>query len=163
MEVCENQLLDEQRPRTHAAGGDASYLNALLVDLDPTAQTLLRACFERRDYAAGEHVLKVGERTRDLHVIASGRADVLIQGGTIRLAGVNAGAILGEMGFLDGSPRAADVVAVEPLVSLTLSRESFDALSQQHPEVAHQILQILCKELASRLRFLHQLISRERA
>lgn len=163
LEICENQLLDEQRPRTDAAGGDVSHLNALLVDLDPTAQTLLRGCFERRDYAAGDHVLKVGEKTRDLHVIASGRADVLINGGTIRLAGVNAGAILGEMGFLDGSPRAADVVAVEPLVSLTLSRENFDALGRQHPEVAQQILQILCKELASRLRFLHQLISRERA
>ena len=162
LEVCENQLLDEQRPRTDGFDNNALYLNALLVDLDPTAQTLLRGCFERRDYAAGEHVLKVGEKTRDLHVIASGRADVLIQGGTIRLAGVNAGAILGEMGFLDASPRAADVVAVEPLVSLTLSRESFDTLSQQHPEVAQQILQILCKELASRLRFLHQLISRER-
>ncbi len=163
LEVCENLLLDEQRPCTDAAGGDALHLNALLVDLDPTAQTLLRGCFERRDYAAGEHVLRVGEKTRDLHVIASGRADVLIQGGTIRLAGVNAGAIVGEMGFLDASPRAADVVAVEPLVSLTLSRESFDALGRQHPEVAQQILLILCKELANRLRFLHQLISRERA
>ncbi len=163
LEVCENQLLDEQRPRTDAIGGDASHLDALLVDLDPTAQTLLKGCFERRDYAAGDHVLKVGEKTRDLHVIARGRADVLIHGGTIRLAGVNAGAILGEMGFLDGSPRAADVVAVEPLVSLALSRESFDVLSKQHPEVAQQILQILCKELANRLRYLHQLISRERA
>lgn len=163
LEVCENQLLDEQRPRTDAFDSDVSHLNALLVDLDSTAQTLLRGCFERRDYTAGDHVLKVGEKTRDLHVIASGRADVLIHGGTIRLAGVNAGAILGEMGFLDGSPRAADVVAVEPLVSLTLSRERFNTLSQQHPEVAQQILQILCKELANRLRFLHQLISRERA
>ena len=163
LEFCENQLLDEQRPRTDGHVGNTSYLNALLYDLAPNAQALVRDCFERRDYAAGDHVLKMGEKTRDLHVIASGRADVLIQGGTIRLAGVDAGAILGEMGFLDGSPRAADVVAVEPLVSLTLSRESFDALSQQHPEVAQQILQILCKELASRLRFLHQLISRERA
>jgi SulP family sulfate permease len=163
LEVCENQLLDEQRLRTDAFDSDVSHLNALLVDLDPTAQSLLKGCFERRDYAAGEHVLRFGEKTRDLHVIASGRADVLIQGGTIRLAGVNAGAIVGEMGFLDASPRAADVVAVEPLVSLALSRESFDALSQQHPEVAQQILQILCTELANRLRFLHQLISRERA
>lgn len=163
LEVCENQLLAEQRPRTDAFDIDASHLNALLVDIDPATQTLLRGCFERRDYAAGEHVLRVGEKTRDLHVIASGRADVLIEGGTIRLAGVNAGAILGELGFLDASPRAADVVAIEPLVSLTLSRESFDALGRQHPEVAQQILQILCKELANRLRFLHQLISRERA
>ena len=69
-------------------------------------------------------------------MIASGRADVLINGGTIRLAGVNAGAILGEMGFLNGSPRAADVVAVEPLVWLTLRRKNFDALCQQHPELA---------------------------
>jgi CRP-like cAMP-binding protein len=138
----------------------ASHLNALLVDLAPAAQTLLKGCFERRDYAVGEYVLRFGEKTRDLHVIASGRADVLIQAGTIRLAGVDAGTIVGEMGFLDASLRAADVVAVEPLVSLALSRESFDAPSQQHPELAQQVLQILCKELANRLRFLHRLISR---
>ncbi|TAG25691.1 MAG: hypothetical protein EAZ37_11815 [Burkholderiales bacterium] len=163
LEHCENLLLGEQRPEKDPAAGDASHLNALLVDLDTSAQTLLRSCFERRNYAAGEYVLRLGEKTRDLHVIASGRADVLIQGGTIRLAGVDAGAILGEMGFLDGSPRAADVVAIEPLVSLTLSRENFDALSQKHPALAQQILQTLCKELANRLRLLHQLISRERA
>ncbi len=163
LEFCENQLLDELRPSTGGSDGDASYLHALLGDLDPIAQARVESCFERRHFAAGQYVLTFGEKTRDLHVIVSGRADVLIQGGTIRLAGVNAGAIFGEMGFLDASPRAADVVAVEPLVSLSMSRENFEALSQQHPEVAQQILQSLCKELANRLRFLHQLISRERA
>lgn len=163
LEVCENQLLDEQRRQFDAHDSDASCLNALLGDLDPTAQALVRECFVRHDYAAGQHVLTFGEKTRDLHVIVSGRADVLIQGGTIRLAGVNAGSILGEMGFLDASPRAADVVAVEPLVSLAMSRERFEVLSQRHPELAQEILQSLCKELAHRLRYLHQLISRERA
>lgn len=163
LEVCENELLDEQRPSADGQDSNVSYLHALVGDLDPAAQALVLDCFARRHYAAGEHVLTKGERTRDLHVVASGRADVLIQGGTIRLAGVNSGAILGEMGFLDASPRAADVVAVEPLVSLMMSRERFETLSQQHPEVAQQIMQSLCTELASRLRLLHQLISRERA
>lgn len=163
LEACENQLLDEQRPRADGHDSNVSHLHALVGDLNPSAQALVLNCFARRDYAAGEHLLTVGEKTRDLHVVASGRADVLIQGGTIRLAGVNSGAILGEMGFLDASPRAADVVAVEPLVSLTMSRENFEVLSRQHPEVAQQIMQSLCKELANRLRFLHQLISRERA
>lgn len=162
LEVAENQLLDEQRPRMDAGDNTVSYLHALVGHLDPVAQALVLNCFARRHYAAGEHVLTMGETTRDLHVVASGRADVLIQGGTIRLAGVNSGAILGEMGFLDASPRAADVVAVEPMVSLTMSREKFEVLSQQHPEVAQQIMQSLCKELANRLRFLHQIIARER-
>jgi SulP family sulfate permease len=163
LEVCENQLLDEQRPHSDGHDSNVSYLQALIGDLDPAAQTLVLDCFERRHYAAGEHVLTTGETTRDLHVVASGRADVLIKAGTIRLAGVNSGAILGEMGFLDASPRAADVVAVEPLVSLTMSRERFEVLSRQHPEAAQQIMQSLCAELANRLRLLHQLISRERA
>ena len=163
LEVCENQLLDEQRPSSNGQDSTVSHLHALIKDLGPNEQALVLDCFARRYYAAGEHVLTKGETTRDLHVVASGRADVLIQGGTIRLAGVNSGAILGEMGFLDASPRAADVVAVEPLVSLTMSRERFDLLNQQHPEVAQQIMQSLCTELANRLRLLHQLISRERA
>lgn len=162
LEVCENQLLDELRPRVEGHDSNTSHLNALLGGLGPSVLALVLGCFERRDYAAGKHVLTQGEQTRDLHVISSGRADVLIQGGTIRLVGVNSGAILGEMGFLDGTPRSADVVATEPLVSHVLSRERFEKLSQQHPEVAQHLLQNLCKELANRLRYLHQLISRER-
>ena len=160
LEACEDQLLAELRPRPDES--NVSTLHALVGDLDAGAQGLVLDCFARRDYAAGEHVLTMGETTRDLHVVASGRADVLIRGGTIRLAGVSSGAVLGEMGFLDATPRAADVVAVEPLVSLTLSREKFEFLSRHHPEVAQQILQSLCTELANRLRFLHQIISRER-
>lgn len=161
LEVCENQLLDELRSRVDGHDSNTAHLNSLLGGLGPTVLALVRGCFERRDYAAGTHVLTQGEQTRDLHVISGGRADVFIQGGTIRLAGVSYGAILGEMGFLDGTPRSADVVATEPLVSHVLSRERFEELSQQHPEVAQHLLQNLCKELANRIRYQHQLISRE--
>lgn len=162
LEVCENQLLDGQRLRADEGDINTLHWDALLNHLTPTAQALVQSCFERRHYAVGAQVLTQGDRTRDLHVIASGRADILIQGGAIRLAGVNSGTIVGEMGFLDGTPRAAHVVAVEPLVSHVLSRERFEALSEQHPEVAQHILEVLCKELANRLRSLHQLIARER-
>ena len=163
LEVCENQLLDAERRVTNGRMDEDLHLSVLLRGLSDAAQTLVRGCLESRHYAVGERVLTQGERSRDLHVIASGRANVMIQGGAIRLAGVSSGAIVGEMGFLDGTPRAADVVAAEPLVSHILSRERFDALSASHPEVAQHMLQNLCMELAARLRALHVLISRERA
>lgn len=165
LEFCENQLLETERtsaPPTPDAPGHILQVSTLLRGLSAHAQAQVQACFETRSYAQGQLVLTKGEHSRELHLIAQGRADVMIQGGTIRLAGVSSGAILGEMGFLDGTPRAADVVAAEALVSHVLRREHFDALSITHPDVAQHILQNLCTEMANRLRSLHVLISRDR-
>jgi anti-anti-sigma regulatory factor len=166
LECCETELLAAMRHEGHtqqAPQAVALQVSALLYGLSDSAQQRVRDCFESRHYATGEHLLIKGETSRDLHLIATGRADVMIQGGTIRLAGVSSGAVLGEMGFLDGTPRAADVVAAQPLVSHILSRDRFDALSLSHPEIAQRMLQNLCAELAGRLRALHVLISRERS
>jgi sulfate permease, SulP family len=166
LEFCENQLLDAEgtsEPHTPHSLGLTLQVSPLLRGLSAQAQAQVQACFETRSYAQGQHILTQGEHSRELHLIAQGRADVMIQGGTIRLAGVSSGAILGEMGFLDGTPRAADVVTAEALVSHVLSREHFEALSVSHPDVAQHMLQNLCTEMASRLRSLHVLISRERS
>jgi SulP family sulfate permease len=163
LEVCENQLLDDLRPRLDGQTDPALHLAPLLGGLEPEAQALVLNCFQSRGYAEGERVITKGEHSRDLHVITHGRADVLIDEGAIRLDSMSCGAVFGEMGFLDGTPRTAHVVATEPLVTHVLNRVRFDELSRSHPGVAQQILQNLCEELAKRLRYLHQLISRERA
>jgi SulP family sulfate permease len=162
LEFCENQLLASLRSDAPVSEDETLRDSPLLAGLDEPARARVRACLEHRSYATGEHVLKQGEHSRDLHLIVQGRADVVIESGTIRLAGFSVGAILGEMGFVNGTPRAADVMATEPVQSLVLSRESFDALSREHPAITQRIMQNLCTELAHRLRSLHPLIARER-
>ena len=81
LEVCENQLLDDLRPRLDGQSDAALHMGTLLDGLEPAAQTLVLSCFQSRCYAVGERVITKGEHSRDLHVITCGRADVLIDGG----------------------------------------------------------------------------------
>lgn len=165
LEHCENQLLAQERNELKRGTDfldDVMKSSGLFAGLGTSAQAQVFACFERRSFAAGDCLMRAGETSRDLHLIESGHADVLIQNRGIRLAGMVAGSVAGEMGFLTNAPRAADVCATQPLVSLVLTRERFDQLSQAHPEVAQQLMQNLCTELSSRLRALHGLVARGR-
>jgi sulfate permease, SulP family len=162
LEFCENRLLEGAERKNAAAPVDALLGSAFVTGLKPEERTLVLACFEQRHYQQGDRMIKKGETSRDLYIIDNGHADVVIADGTIRVAGISAGAIFGEMGFLDGTPRAADVYATRPLVSLVMSRRRFDDLSRSHPAIAQAVMQNLCCELARRLRSLHLLLARER-
>ena len=130
--------------------------------LDSEAHRLMSDCFENRPNETGATIFKNGQLSRDLHLITQGRADVMIAAGKIRVASVCAGSILGEMGFLDGSPRAATVVATEVISSQVLSRERFETLSMLRPDITQKVLQNLCAEMAKRLRSIHTQLARER-
>ena len=162
LEFCENRLLEATQRKNAAAPVDVLLGSAFVSGLKPEDRALVLACFEQRHYQQGDRMIKKGETSRDLHVIDHGHANVVIAEGTIRVAGISAGAIFGEMGFLDGTPRAADVYATGPLVSLAMSRRRFDDLNCSHPAIAQAVMQNLCCELARRLRSLHFLIARER-
>ena len=161
MEYCENQLIASEHQRVKLTVTTALQSSVFFTGLDNASQNYMDDCFEIRNYATGTTILKKGEVSRDLHLITQGRADVTIADGTIRVASVCAGAILGEMGFLDGTPRAADVVATEALESQVLSYARFVALSENHPEITQKVLQNLCTELAKRLRSMHAQLARE--
>jgi len=162
MEHCENQLIAAMYEKNNPSVQNTLQSSVFFDGLDSEAHRLMSDCFESRRYEAGSTIFKKGELSRDLHLITQGRADVVIADGAIRVASVCAGAILGEMGFLDGSPRAATVIATEAVSSQVLNRERFEALSANRPDITQKVLQNLCTELAKRLRSIHTQLARER-
>ena len=68
-----------------------------------------------------------------------------------RVATFTAGMCFGEISFLNGQPRTADVTADEDSLCLELHRTDFDALCSQDPDTAIQLLLLLSGELGSRL------------
>lgn len=162
MEHCENQLIAAMYEKNNPSVQNTLQSSVFFDGLDSEAHRLMSDCFESRRYEAGATIFKKGELLRDLHVITQGRADVVIADGIIRVASVCAGAILGEMGFLDGSPRAATVIATEAVSSQVLNRERFEALSANRPDITQKVLQNLCTELAKRLRSIHTQLAQER-
>jgi CRP/FNR family transcriptional regulator, cyclic AMP receptor protein len=63
------------------------------------------------------------------------------------LAFLGPGAIVGELSIIDGRPRSASVVAVRPAALSFLSRPSFDAFAQKHPDVYKSLVTILATRL----------------
>ncbi|MFB6355387.1 MAG: Crp/Fnr family transcriptional regulator [bacterium] len=61
------------------------------------------------------------------------------------------GNIFGEMSFLVSRPTSASAVASEHTVLYQITRESFDEIIEEHPHLACQIYQAICKILVYRL------------
>jgi CRP-like cAMP-binding protein len=56
------------------------------------------------------------------------------------------------MAFLDGSARSADIVALEPVECVVITKAWFDSLNERNPSLKITLLQEMTQEIASRLR-----------
>ena len=61
-------------------------------------------------------------------------------------------AVIGEIAFFDNEPRSATVVAKTDVALLVLTRERFDDLAAEHPELAIKVLFYVGRVLSRRLR-----------
>ena len=78
----------------------------------------------QRRYRAGETIFHEGDPGDAMHVIASGRAKISIEsleGDEAILVTLGPGEVFGELVLLDGAPRSAAAIAVEPTVTYTLA------------------------------------------
>ncbi len=121
-------------------------------DLRKLAQTAV----ERR-YKAGDTILEEGEKAVAFFVLIEGRAEVVRGIATQhphRLTVNEPGSFFGEMGLLDGEPRAATVKALDDCVCLVLSRWDFVGELRTNPTMAVAMLPVLSRrirELDSRI------------
>jgi CRP/FNR family transcriptional regulator, cyclic AMP receptor protein len=124
----------------------------------------LLAYTETRRFHIGEDIIRVGEADRALYIIGSGAVDVVLPNqGRHRervLARIEAGSIMGEVSFLDGGPRSANVRGVTDGDVVRLSFEAFRAFSARQPDLAQAFLLDLCRIVAGRLRRSNDILAR---
>jgi CRP/FNR family cyclic AMP-dependent transcriptional regulator len=104
----------------------------------------------RKQVARGTFIVRAGDCTDSLYILLSGRAKVTNfdeEGREIILAWLNPGEFFGEMGLVDGSPRSASVMAMEPCELLNISSDAFTRCMQDNFEVAQKLMQILVRRL----------------
>jgi len=110
---------------------------------------------ERRQFRAGEEVIRRGEIDRALYIVIDGSLEARItegragKGAAVRFP---AGSVIGEIGFFDAKARTATVTAVTDGEMLRLSFESFQTLAAREPDLAQAMLLDLGRILAIRLR-----------
>lgn len=155
LEEGESLLLKQRDSKPASPSPELPFL---LLQLDPAQRQELEALLQPRTVEAGERVIRRGDDGDSLFFIVSGHFTTAISlqigGGEVRqsrLATFTEGMCFGEISFLSGKPRSADVFADEPGRLLVLHRDDFERLRMSSPETTIQLLLAVSAELGERL------------
>ncbi len=151
LEFVENHLLELPGGEAFPAG-PFEEPSALLKGFDAAQRERVEQCFEQRAMGVGAVLFAEGQHSRELFVLRRGSVNILVAQGRLRVASVRAGATLGEMGFLDGTPRSATAVVAEDALVSVLRRAAVDDLLRTEPALAYRLMENLGVELSARLR-----------
>lgn len=119
---------------------------ALFASLDADSLARLAAVSSQRTYPRGQYLWYQGDPGDRLFVIGSGLVKVVLassSGDEMLLATLGAFEAIGELAVLDGAPRSASVIAVEPTTVVILERETLFELFRQHPAMLDALLRSL--------------------
>ena len=109
---------------------------------EPTLLDLLARDGATRRYARNVILIQEGDRGDTIYIVLSGRIKAYVESSAGRefvLGIYGAGEYVGEMS-LDGGPRSASVITIEPTVCSVVSREVLTSFIQRHPEFAFDLL-----------------------
>ena len=121
-----------------------------LAALTPAESEALVATGRSRRYARDEYLMREGEPSHHVAVVRRGRVKVVKlseDGHEALLAVEGPGELLGEISTLDGGPRTADVVALEPVEALLVAAPDFHRYLDEHQRVALVILRMVVGRL----------------
>lgn len=118
--------------------------------LDDDELTELSAQLEERSYVAGQTIFKASDPGGEMHVVISGKVELFIidtAGNRGSVGEVAPGEMFGELSLLDGQPRSASAIALEPTQTAVVDREDLKLLFSKRPDAALDILATLSGRL----------------
>jgi CRP-like cAMP-binding protein len=122
----------------------------LFAKVDPAKLKLLAFASERAVFAPGEILFHQGDPGDALFIVTSGAIKIMLPSDTgdeAILATLRPGDVFGELALLDGAPRSATAVALEPTETLILPRLQFRELLATEPAVRDALLASIAAEL----------------
>jgi CRP/FNR family transcriptional regulator, cyclic AMP receptor protein len=125
-----------------------------LADLHESDLAVVLQYTQARLYEAGEYAVHKGDVDRSFFIISRGLFEVLVptDAAPRRVRVLEPGDLFGEVGFFDGLPRSADVIALEEAEALVLTQPAFQRLRLTHPRLALRFVLDLGRILGERLR-----------
>lgn len=111
----------------------------LWAGLNEKELKVIARSFKELKYESGDFIVHKGERGIGFYLIVEGTVEVRTDGRVLSRLGP--GQFFGEMALLDGQPRSADVVALEPSKCLALSSWNFNSIVSDYPKMALKLLQ----------------------
>jgi CRP-like cAMP-binding protein len=129
--------------------------NSLFSDLTDEQLAIILSISEEKSISKDEYMIREGEQGKEVYLITHGKVEVLKReeksGQQHRLSVLDPGESIGEMSFIDNSPRSASVRALEDTSLLMISLNKLSSLAEQKGTFA-QIALNISKKLAERLR-----------
>ena len=122
----------------------------LFAHLPADALTEFAQRSRRRRYGRGDAIFYQGDPGMSLCLVLAGRVKLSLastEGRELIIDLVGSGEVFGEMALLDGEPRSADAVAVEPSELLLLDRPEFVDCLVKRPQLAIELLSILHRRI----------------
>ncbi len=129
-------------------------MNSLLgQDLDEAECAVLAGIMGSRQLQNGEVLVKAGDTTRTLFILASG--SITVNGGAvgkdITLYTLKVGECAGTRAFVEGAPRPAVLRASGAATVYTLEPEDFESLLETHPQVLYKFMRGLFRQTHTNL------------
>lgn len=128
----------------------------LFQQLDYKEHIQLFNMFQMREFKPGDMVIRQGEPGDALFVLTQGIVTVFRDNKPI--ARLEPGHHFGEMALIDNSPRSATIVADTPCLLLHISRDEFERLIQQKPNLGVKLMGNLLRSLAKIVRDQSQML-----
>ncbi|HSG60799.1 MAG TPA: SulP family inorganic anion transporter [Pseudomonadales bacterium] len=163
MAHCEDLLLkhvaSEALKRRHSVIANSS----ILAGLSRAQLHILAGFVNKERFATGELIFQQGEASDKAYFVMHGRVEIVLDiPGSSRVKRVSVldeGNLCGEMGLLDGTPRSAGVAACGRVVCLSISRDAFAEIAEQHPDITTQLMRNITRLFAARLRVANNMIT----
>lgn len=141
--------MHDSQTKPSGAQPSLAHLN-LAAGLDENGLAVLSALGARQFVAKGDCVVSKGAEDDALYGVLSG--SIVVKSADGRLVSVLGEAdSFGEIGFLTGCPRTADVVAQSDAILLRLPGPEVRALLDEQPAIAARLYANVAQELAARL------------
>lgn len=111
--------------------------SALLSELSAEELMELMGRMSLRSFGEGETVVREGEEGHSLYIIRNGKVKVVtrVKDEEVILARLGEGDFFGEVSFLTGRPRTADIIAEEPSELMELCRDDLNSVIARHPNI----------------------------
>ncbi len=116
--------------------------------------------FDQRLYRPGEVIFSKGASGDEVFVVMRGSVEIRLDEKGQAVATMTEGKIFGELAFLDGSPRVAWSVAVQPSILLVVHRDAFNDLVAREPHLGMVIVRNIALDLSQKLRHASSVLAR---
>lgn len=124
---------------------------------------LLNVYSQYEDFRPGEELIRIGDVDDSVYIIVDGEAQVVIARALGRkrvMAVLKKGAIFGEMSFFERKPRSASVLATTSGRALKITRQDFERLLKDEPDLGMRLLFDFGRVLSMRNRALNDVVLR---